>query len=193
MSAIPEACAELAHELHANWGRLEPCDQHTLEEIGQHVVLPDQVQDWYRVGGPVDFQVPWFVERLELFSPVDLVNAQEGYRFSPDDPNAILPTWNPEWVVIGATSGDPIIATVGRAEILMAVHGVGAWAPIQVAADLPQFLLLLARWLRVWKSFSGRLRDQNSDLLPQVQDQVEQVMLAPLSRAERSAMLQFIG
>lgn len=188
---IQRACRELATELHEKWGHLAPWEESTLAQISREVPLPIGVREWYRCAGPHHFRIPWSIESLELFGPDSLVTDQEGYRFAAGARSVMLATWDPEWLAIGSVGGDPIIVSAKQEGVSMAVHGVGSWSPRQVAFGLPEFLSLLTRWLRLWKAFSGELRDDDCELLPEVRSRLESDVVAPLSTTERAAFLGF--
>jgi hypothetical protein len=175
-------------------GELLPSAQGVVGKVAGSLSLPDSLQDFYRDANPTDVEIPWLVERLSLYSVDDLESSQEGYRFDARGPKKLAAGWNPEWIVIGDCSGDPIIVDATRSEspVLMALHGAGSWSPVRVSPSLADFLHVLAKWLRFWLSVDGHVRDDDGVLRPEVAAHFDHEVSAHLSDSDRKNLLTFV-
>ena len=141
-----------------------------IGELRQKLAISPELVTWYSHAAPLDFKIDWSVEWLNLSSPDNLMDYQLGYRYKvlKDGKTAESERWNPNWVVIGDRSSDPIIADVMKEEtpISMAVHGVGYWSPDIIAPNLAAFLDTLTVWLELTNTkFLGKIYndDYNDD------------------------------
>ncbi len=120
-------------------------------------------------------EIPWFVEDLRLYSPAELVEWQEGYRWHALT-GAALPDWDPHWIVIGDASGDPVIARTDApgTPVYMAVHGIGAWEPYPMSPDLATYLMALGLWIEVCVGgHKGQIRGEDSRVRNEVRSEVD--------------------
>ncbi|QDV16220.1 hypothetical protein Pan153_08410 [Gimesia panareensis] len=145
---------------------LQPADEAEIKRIQDTLPLTDVMCDWYSQAAPCEFEMPWAVEMLILFAPADLLEGQAGYRWLGQTGGDVIEDWNPDWVVMGECSGDPIIADtrISETPILMAMHGMGVWEPLLIAPGLSDFLLLLSAWLQSFEEFEGSIQDDNYEI-----------------------------
>ena len=123
-----------------------------LEAVRAALPLTPDLLAWYETGAPRNLHIPWNGSTLLLYDPLDLPDAQSGYRWeaweagAPRNPFAY---WDPNWLVIGDIGADPIIAHTEQPDtpISMALHGAGNWTPQPVAPSLATLLDLLTIWL----------------------------------------------
>jgi len=76
---------------------------------------------------------------IKLFSLAEIENGQLGYSVAPDGRSLCsgeTGAWQPNWVVIGyeTACGDPLFIDIRGAAlpVFTAIHGEGAWEPVQV-------------------------------------------------------------
>ncbi|MDC1142162.1 hypothetical protein OAU50_03655 [Planctomycetota bacterium] len=100
---------------------------------------------------PLGLYLPGPVEELGLYSFANLVDSQVGYRHGVGTPDIVDEDWNPNWIVIGDISADPIIldSASETAAVYVAMHGQGTWDPIELVAEFADFVLLLAKWVEL--------------------------------------------
>lgn len=159
VGALDEALRRLGHDQ-----RFRPLRAEQLPELH-----PDPPQysppllDWYAIGAPLGIRVPWIVEELVLYDPVNLAQAQAGYRYDARRPGPILRGWSPSWIVIGDLLADPLIVDANDAggAVSIARHGRGAFRPLVVAESIPRFLHLLACWVDAFRTSGGRPLDED--------------------------------
>lgn len=193
MENLNKIIRELNEELAAteDSGGLEPSTVVASDVHG--ITLPEVLRGFYEIGNPIEVEMPWLIEWLSLFSREDLDELQEGYRFSVGEPDQLTPDWQPQWLVIGECSGDPIIADTNRPEtpILMAVHGVGSWSPKQISPSFSAFLEFLVNWLRFYRERRGQLHDDDGELLPAVKAALSDRVANHLPPADRDNLIEF--
>jgi hypothetical protein len=137
---------------------------------------PAEPSDWLTVGAPEDIQrisARWklpavYLDFLTRFSPVnviienrrfengfqlfgaaELLEAQDGYAFDPDEQRP-LEDWPAHLVVIASHGGDPFVLDLSKSDgqdapVDTAEHGVGEWEFSRVADSFHAFLEMLAK------------------------------------------------
>jgi hypothetical protein len=167
-----------------------------LASTAQQISLSTDLLKWYEISAPMEVEIPWTAETLKLYSPLSLVDHQEGYRWEVGNRDRIADGWSDGWVVIGDCISDPIIAHTDKAEtpISMAVHGRGHWEPLSVAPSLAVFLSVLKTWVDVClEKYSGAFLDDDSEMLPEVRSDLEQEFSRLLDDERRKNLWLFIG
>lgn len=122
--------------------------------------LDDNLVNWFANYDPINFNIPWIVDRLELTKFSDLMEVQEGYRWDINT-GKVDSNWDDNWLVIGQDSGDPIIYNLDNKEIYSAVHGVGLWDLKLLSTNLEEFLLFIKSWLLALSNYDYKSLDEN--------------------------------
>jgi hypothetical protein len=141
---------------------LEQFDPNDTTEATRDMRLPMDFIAAYAPGGPApNSSIPWVVEELYIFSVVELVAAQDGYRWSGPERRQ-LPGWSGDWVVVAAVFGDPFFVDISQSgfPVYFARHGAGEWKPHRVAPTMAAFIAALASFESVLlREFSGDVWD----------------------------------
>ncbi|MEZ6046036.1 MAG: hypothetical protein R3C11_10745 [Planctomycetaceae bacterium] len=137
-----------------------------IETVGQILPLTDMLKQWYLIGAPNELCIPWLLEEMCLWSPQELVQGQVGYRWTGEVGGVLCKSWDPQWLVIGSNSADPIIADTSYSEtpVLMAFHGTGTWNPKKIADSIPGFLYILAIWVELCKQNDDQIFDDEGEV-----------------------------
>jgi hypothetical protein len=179
--------------LNPEWGTLGPAAAEAIERADKQLGLSSSLRRFYAASNPCDVEVPWVSDWLFLYAIEELWDAQEGYRYSGNEPSGLLSGWEATWIVVGDCGADPIIVDSTNDAVLMAQHGIGTWAPLQVARDLDQFLLVVSRWLRFFDSVNGRCRQDTGELTTEAWNAWNGPVTAGLSTEHRKNLLSFVG
>ena len=93
---------------------------------------------------------------IKMFSAFDLGDGQVGYSVAPDGSSLCsggTGAWHSNWVVIGyeMACGDPLFIDIDAPSlpVFTALHGEGAWEPIQVAASIEAFGKCIEEFSRI--------------------------------------------
>jgi hypothetical protein len=171
-----------------------PIDLETPEpgEQFHRTVFGDALSDEIEAAGyPGGAELPWTVEDLYLYGLYELEEQQAGYR---QDANTGAPSggWESDRYVIADWAANPVsIAADGT--ISYARHGEGSWTHHRIAADLPSFFEMLARWLRYFVvEHSGSLFDENFEIAAEAREQVRRVVLQGIDAEMRDAAARFL-
>lgn len=160
------------------------------------VPFTDALRQWHLRASPVEVEVPWVAEEMSFVDLHNLREAQAGYRWLGfDDSEGVVDGWNPEWLVIGSFSGDPVIASLDSTDtpVLFARHGAGAWTPRQVAPGLHAFLSAMAVWMDVSQGeFGGEILDADFELRTEFKERLAQALSSVLGQEHRAAFLSFV-
>src|SRR5262245_37922377 len=89
--------------------QFSPCDPAVLKSVSQTLPLSPELITWYELAAPVSVYIPWTGNDLTLYSPAELVENQEGYRWFAGTRNP-LDDWQEHWLVVGDVGADPFIA-----------------------------------------------------------------------------------
>jgi len=121
----------------------------------------------------------------------DLSDRQGGYRFNGHT-GAPSTSWDPDRFVIADWAADPV--TVGAdGSICYSGHGAGSWTYTRIAADLPDFLQLLATWIRYFVADHGAdLHAENSEVPEDIRAEIRRDVLSAVSEADKDAALSFL-
>ena len=122
-----------------------------IAKVRDVLPLSAELEEWYLNGAPTGFEIPWSVEWLSLYHPAELIERQEGYRWTSGVGGPVDPHWDPAWLLIGDCSGDAIIADTGAqgTPVFYAFHGESIVSLIPMAPDISSFLATLAIWIGV--------------------------------------------
>jgi len=108
---------------------------------------------------------------IKLFSGAEVEDGQIGYSVSPDGSSLCSDeagAWQANWVVIGyeTACGDPLFTDIDAAAlpVFTAIHGQGAWEPVQIAASIEAFAKCIEEFSRisVGRGNPSRMRSQSS-------------------------------
>ncbi len=192
---LQRAIAQFQDQLVAagDCGRVGQGSAKSIAAADAWVRAPNALRESYSSANPIDLKIPWVAEWLTLYSIDELYASQVGYRYATGSPD-LLPGWDPNWIVIGGASSDPIIAdgSSSLASVLMGVHGIGAWSPRLITPSLADFLILLSRWLELYRFRGGVLLDSDRVLLPDVAAAIERDVAGHLPPPARRNFLSFI-
>lgn len=142
-------------------------------------------------GYPGGAELPWTVEDLYLYPLAELAQHQAGYRQDAvtGEPS---PHWGADRYAIGDWAGNPV-SIAGDGGIDYARHGQGQWTHHRIAADLPEFLTMLAAWLRYFVvERDGSVFDDNFEITAETRDEVQRVVLAGRDPAIAVAATRFL-
>lgn len=116
--------------------------------------LPDRynaVRENFPVG-----EVSYGCGGVRLFSAGELADGQIGYSVAPDGSSLCsgeAGAWQPNWVVIGneTACGDPLFVDIRATTlpVFTAMHGEGAWEPVQVAVSIEAFAMCIEEFSRI--------------------------------------------
>jgi hypothetical protein len=124
--------AEVARKLLAAHGavQLQPHD-----DWSGAFPLPPCVERFYREVGPVDIDIKSYGNSFFLPRLTALWEFQAGYRWNglTGEP---LGGWDEDWLVVADQGGDPFILARSSGKVLHALHGTGAWEPVELFSDL---------------------------------------------------------
>ncbi len=186
---------EAAREFRAEIARYWPEGEQAVAR-GASKVAPPGLAAYCSLVANSHFSIPWTVESLELFAEGEMDGGQLGYRwFCESDGQAgeALSNWPENWIVLGQFGGDPVIFDSETAEVMLAEHGMGSWAPEAIAADLAEFLQLLTTWIRVAiGDYQQEFRDDDFELLPAFRLSLEKELFF-LSKKHRDNFLATLG
>jgi hypothetical protein len=169
-----------------------------LELLKYSLLLSAEIEKWYASEAiPVNVIIRWTANELVLYSPLNLLENQAGYRWNTNTPNELLDDWNINWLVIGDIGGDPIIAHIDKVgtPISMALHGMGYWNPLEVAPDLATFLDILNIWVNFSEGQNGgvnNLFDDNGLLRFDVATALHNAFLGTLEDEHRKNLVKFL-
>ncbi len=142
-------------------------------------------------GYPGGAELPWTVEDLYLYPLAELAQSQAGYRHDAVTGEA-SPEWGADRHAIGDWAGNPV-SIAGDGGIDYARHGQGHWTHHRIAADLPEFLTMLAAWLRYLViERGGSVFDDDFEITAETRDEVRQVVLAGRDPAMAEAAVRFL-
>jgi hypothetical protein len=142
-------------------------------------------------GYPGGAELPWTVEDLYFYPLAELAQHQAGYRQDAvtGEPS---PDWGEDRHAIGDWAGNPV-SIAGDRGIDYARHGQGHWTHHRIAADLPEFLAMLAAWLGYFVvEREGSVFDDNFEITQETRDEVQRVVLARRDPATRAAATGFL-
>ena len=147
----------------------------------QHIKLSTDLILWYSEAAPIQFEIPWFSEKLTLYNPTELITLQDGFRWPVSsegdvDRDCLEAGWMDSWIVIGDVCGDPIIADVNKkgTPLYIAPHGIGSWNLELLASCLDSFFAALAKWITVClKKHHYQLFDEDSNVLQSIENELE--------------------
>jgi hypothetical protein len=108
---------------------------------------------------------------IKLFSVSELEEGQVGYSVAPDGRSLCSGesgAWQPNWVVIGCETacGDPLFIDIGAVAlpVFTAMHGEGAWEPVQVAASIEAFAKCMEEFSRISAGRSNAVEHEANPL-----------------------------
>lgn len=170
------------------------CPLGQLNTIAAKLPLSQELRLWYQTAAPQDISIPWTVEWLYLYSPNSLVVCQDGYRWPREQRDQLLDGWNPNWIVIGDASANPVIAHVDQSHtpISMDYHGMGEWTPKRIAPSLASFLHILAIWVDISiGKYKGEIRNEDGEMHSQAISDVDAALTSVLDNEYKSNFLFF--
>lgn len=175
-------------------GQFGPITPKQLKSVINNLSLSSELLDWYQVAAPLNVYIPWHGDELLLYSPLELVEYQEGYRWEVGHRGEIHPSWHAEWIVIGDTSGDPIVAHIDQegTPISMAIHGIGKWELQRVASSLATFLKSLSVWVQIAGRYNKQITGEDGALLPNVVNELKVELSTMLTQEQVDNFLSFI-
>ena len=150
-------------ELLAAHGRLEP--QEPSDWTGE-VPLPEPIAAFYRDVGPVDVTIEGYGNPYHLPRLAGLWDYQAGYRWNSLTGEASA-DWNPDWLVVADEGADPFIFAAAEGVVLYAVHGVGAWDPVELYPSLNTMAACLATLGSVVVAAGDGFTDDDCDVRPE--------------------------
>ena len=170
----------------ARFGPLRP--QPASDWTGEGPLHPTLAAFYAEVGpygeegphGPDGLSIPGVGNGFYLPPLSRLWDRQAGYRWHGRTGER-LAEWRDEWLMVADEGGDPFILDGTDGSILHALHGVGAWRPTAMFADVSAMAMTLA--------VIGTLCEEAGDELCGEDDE-----LTPASRARlRERLAVFLG
>jgi hypothetical protein len=134
------------------------CSISQLEPISRTLALSPAMLAWYTTLAPYQLSIPLIGNPLVLYSPLDLIARQEGYRWrGGDTQRKVQAGWEPAWVVMGDIGADPVIAHTNFPEtpVSGALHGTGSWDLKLIAPTLASFLESMTVLIHLLDTFGG--------------------------------------
>lgn len=192
---VERAVRALSDQLgrHSGWGSLIRREQSELSALPPSLSSVPDVAAWYKMGSPEAVHIPWMVERLRLYSPSEVTQRQTGYRQPAGNTAGSATPWNPKWWVVGDAGGDPLIVSCPEGTVLMAVHGLGFWNPVEVARDVADLLAAVVAWVRIWDRHQGRIRDEDGELGEGVRVEFRTELQTFMDEQHCESLMQFVG
>lgn len=154
-------------------------------------VFGDLSADIMATGYPGGAELPWTVEEFHLYALGELRECQAGYR-TDGVTGAASPDWDQDRHVLGDWAGDPV--SIGSdGSISHSRHGRESWSYARIAADLPSFLDILAKWLRyLVVERGGNVLDDDCEVDGRTRGEVREAVLSGTAPEDREAALAFL-
>lgn len=160
------------------------------EEFYQKV-FGEQSQSIDAIGYPTETEIPWVVEELYLYSLRDIEERQAEYRYDAKTGQASA-AWDDGRYVVAEWAANPVSIDASRT-ISYSRHGDGSWTYTPFAADLPQFLTILARWLQYFVvARNSNLFDENFEINAATRKEISRVVLRDLDPKHQAAAINFL-
>ena len=143
------------------------------------------------IGYPTETEIPWAVEELYLYSLRDIEEKQAGYRYDAKTGQA-SEAWDDGRYVVADWAANPVSIDASQT-ISYSRHGDGSWTYTPFAADLPQFLTILARWLQYFVvNQNNNLFDENFEINAATREEISRLVLEDVDPKHQAAAMNFL-
>lgn len=116
--------------------------------------MPDRYREVF--AGLPKSEVSFGSGGIKLFSASEFEGGQVGYSVAPDGKPLCgdeTGAWQSNWIVVGYETGcgDPLFIDTGASElpVFTAMHGEGAWVPVEVAISVKAFAKCVEEFSRI--------------------------------------------
>ncbi len=117
---------------------------------GEEPLHPDLVE-LYGSFGPEDADLEG-VGNATLLVPLDQLHDLL-YDYAVDGTGEPVEDWEPAWIVVASEGGDPYIFHRGTGRCSFALHGCGAWEPVELDCSLAELVYLLVLRGAAWAHY----------------------------------------
>lgn len=124
---------------------------------------------YYKIPEGLPAEVSFGCGGIRLFAAAEIEKGQVGYSVAPDGSSLCSDedgAWRSNWLVIGYETGcgDPLFidTNVTVTPVFTAMHGQGAWKPVQVAASVEAFAKCINEFSRIAMRRSNPVERENN-------------------------------
>jgi hypothetical protein len=149
-------------------------DPAVIDTLRKTFRIPSRYRAFLLEADPVKFEAVTPVERVRLFSSMELAHEQIGFALNEDGTPRTTSRdgeWRKTWIVIGRSTllGDPYFLDVSKLDaegdcpVLTSMSGAGKWEARLCGSTFAQFLRILAAGMEVAQGFGEAMMDDEDE------------------------------